>query len=131
MPKFDVSITISVVIAICAIVSPIFTTLLNNHHLYKMKKLDLELETQKQSYFYKRGIYESYLKTAGKCIAYGLPELISNYGEIYPLALIYFPDSFHADLVNMNKLITNRDWKEAQKTLAQLAPKIRTTLNNM
>ena len=33
--KFDSTITITVVIAISAIISPIITTLLNNHHLYK------------------------------------------------------------------------------------------------
>lgn len=131
MPKFDVSITISIVIAICAIISPIFTTLLNNHHLYKMKKLDLKLEAQKESYFYRRGVYETYLKTTGKCIAFAQTNLINDYGEIYPLALIYFPESFYNDLVNINDLIVSYNWNDARKALNQLAPKIRTTLNNM
>lgn len=61
MPKVDLTVTISVIIAICAIISPIITTLLNNHHLYKMRKLDDAAQLRKDSYFYKRGVYEDYL----------------------------------------------------------------------
>lgn len=52
MPKVDLTVTISVIIAICAIISPIITTLLNNHHICKMRKLDDAAQLQKDSYFY-------------------------------------------------------------------------------
>lgn len=90
--KFDSTITITVVIAISAIISPIITTLLNNHHLYKMRKLDDETELRKTSYFYKRGIFEDYMRYAGQCVTHATSDALENYGATYALALIYFPD---------------------------------------
>lgn len=131
MPKIDLTITVTVVIAVCAIVSPVITTLLNNHHLYKMKKLDMKLESEKSSNFYKRGIYEEYLKVTGKCVAYPEDNLINNYGEVYLLALVYFPEELRPELICINDLIVGLSWEEARKALNELAPKICTILKTM
>ena len=48
MPKVDLTVTISVIIAICAIISPIITTILNNRHLYKIRKLDEAAQSSKK-----------------------------------------------------------------------------------
>lgn len=131
MPEIDLTITVTVVIAVCAIISPIITTLLNNHHLYKMRKLDMRLETQKTSYFYKRGIYEEYLKAAGRCVAHANAERLNEYGEVYLLALIYFPEDLQTELITINESICQHAWGNARTALNQLAPKIRTILKNM
>lgn len=131
MPKIDLTITISVVIAFCAIISPIITTILNNRHLYKMKKLDIKLETEKASYFYKRGIYEEYLKLAGKCATNADENNLREYGEIYLLALVYFPDDLHSELMNIHTLLCQFNWREARIALDILAPKICTILKSM
>lgn len=81
--KVDLTITISVVIAICAIISPIITTLLNNHHLYKMKKLEVKIEAEKSAYFYKRGVYEDYLKHTEQYIIVRDKDTSLKYGSIY------------------------------------------------
>lgn len=131
MPKVDLTITISVVIAICAIISPIITTILNNCHQLKLKKLDMELESKKSSSFYKRGIYEDYLRLVGKCVTYANQEAMREYGSIYPLALIYFPESLREDLFSLNESITENHWSVAKQQLNELAPKIHTILQNM
>ena len=131
MPKIDLTISVTVVIAICAIISPILTTLLNNRHIYKMKKLEMKLDSEKASLFYKRGIYEQYLKAAGTCVSYANQQLINEYGEIYLLALIYFPEELQTELININDHIVNLSWDKARKSLNQFAPKIRTILKNM
>lgn len=131
MPKIDLTITISVVIAVCAIISPIITTLLNNHHLYRMKKLDLKQESEKSSYFYKRGIYEEYLKLAGRCAANADNKALQEYGEIYLLALIYFPEDLRPELIRINGLLCKYSFSEARTALDALAPKICTILQNM
>lgn len=131
MPKIDLTITISVVIAVCAIISPIITTLLNNHHLYRMKKLDLKQEAEKSSYFYKRGIYEEYLKCAGRCVANASNEAMQEYGKIYLLALVYFPEELRKELIAINNHIGSFSWKSARSALDELAPKICTILQNM
>lgn len=131
MFKFDMTITVTVVIAVCAIISPIITTLLNNHHLYKMRKLDIKLETEQKSYFYKRGVYENYLKTAGRCATLVSHENLSAYGEAYMLALIYFPDDLRNELIRINDCFINIDREQAVTLLNQLAPKIHTILKSM
>lgn len=131
MPKVDITITISVVIAVCAIISPIITTLLNNRHLYKMKKLDMKLEAEKSSHFYKRGIYEEYLKLAGKCVANANDDSMQEYGEIYLLALVYFPEELRPELTRINTLICSYSWKAARPALDELAPKICTILQTL
>lgn len=131
MPKVDLTITISVVIAICAIISPVITTILNNHHQLKLKKLELKAENEKTTYFYKRGIYENYLKYSGRCITLATRENLSEYGETYMLALIYFPENLQPELIKINESINVHNWDEARAQLNTLAPKIRSILKNM
>lgn len=131
MPKVDLTITISVVIAICAIISPIITTLLNNRHLYKMRKLDMQLENEKATSFYKRGIFEEYLKVTGRCISHADATRLNEYGEIYPIALLYFPEELRNDLIEINDFVNNYSWKEARHCLNQLTIKICTILQTM
>lgn len=46
--NIDLNLTITGIIALCAILSPILTTLINNHHQSKMKKVEIyELAKQK------------------------------------------------------------------------------------
>ena len=40
MPKIDLSFGVTAIIAICALLSPILTALLNNRHQIKIKRMD-------------------------------------------------------------------------------------------
>lgn len=131
MPKIDLSITISVIIAICAIISPIITTLLNNHHLYKMRKLDDEAELRKSSYFFKRGIYEDYLRYTSQYIASRSRENLCKYAEIYGLALIYFPDELRDKIIDLHTDIMNPLCEFDLAKFDALAPLIRIQLQKM
>ena len=41
MPNIDLTVTVSVIIALCAIISPILTAIINNCHHTKIKNLKL------------------------------------------------------------------------------------------
>ena len=59
MPKIELTITISVILALAAIISPIFTAIINNRYQLKLKKLELKQKnTSKPSC-----IKEIFLKT--------------------------------------------------------------------
>ncbi|RGZ70226.1 hypothetical protein [Lachnospira eligens] len=131
MPKVDLTVTISVIIAICAIISPIITTLLNNHHICKMRKLDDAAQLQKDSYFYKRGIYEDYLRCTCRCITAASPAALNDYGKAYALALIYFPNELQDKIIALNNDIKHYLWGEASSKLNELAPLIREQLQKM
>lgn len=129
--KFDSTITITVVIAISAIISPIITTLLNNHHLYKMRKLDDEAELRKTSYFYKRGIFEDYMRYAGQCVTYASADALENYGATYALALIYFPDELLDKIIDINAALNRQQWTNALVKLNELSPELRKQLQKL
>lgn len=129
--KFDSTITITVVIAISAILSPIITTLLNNHHLYKMRKLDDEAELRKTSYFYKRVIFEDYMRYAGQCVTHASADVLENYGATYALALIYFPDELLDKIIDINAALNRHQWADALVKLNELSPELRKQLQKL
>ena len=131
MITVDLTVTISVIIAICAIISPIITTLLNNHHLYKMKKIEMKLESEKAAQFYKRGVYEDYLNYTGQYIAVHDHDAHLKYGAIYPLALIYFPTNLTNEIIVLNNELIKHDWDTAITHLNELTPAIREILQSM
>lgn len=69
MNLFNNSELIASVVAIAAIISPIFVALINNLFNFKIRKLDLKHETAKRNqevfYFDKKRTYEEFLKVAG------------------------------------------------------------------
>nr|DAN88709.1 MAG TPA: hypothetical protein [Caudoviricetes sp.] len=131
MPKVDLTVTISVIIAICAIISPIITTILINRHLYKIRKLDEAAQLRKETYFYKRGIYEDYLRYTGQCITHATVETLDNYGATYALALIYFPEDLQSKIIDLNNAINHGTKDNALKKLNKLAPLIRMQLQDL
>ena len=47
MPQIDPTITISVILAICALFAPSITAIINNRHQYKIRKLELQYDIKK------------------------------------------------------------------------------------
>lgn len=62
--KLDLTITVTAILGIAAIISPIATAIINNHYQLKMRRLDSEIELRKEKSFYNREVYENYLKSA-------------------------------------------------------------------
>lgn len=129
--KLDLTVTITAILGIAAIISPIVTSLINNHHQLKLKKLEYEQQEKVNSFFYKRGIYEDYLKYTSKCLTYGNQDALQKYGEIYGLAVIYFPEDLIDDMEKLNRVIRDSYYEERISLFNKLAPKIRTILQNM
>ena len=57
MPKIDITITISVIVALCAIISPILTAFINNTHQLRLKKIDLAQKELESTVMHKRAIF--------------------------------------------------------------------------
>ena len=131
MPTIDLTISVTSILAISAIISPIVTAIINNRHQYKLKELEYKHENEKSSLFYKRGVYEDYLRCVGRVVAFSDNESFKEYGRIYPLALIYFPESLYDQLIDINDDLQARRISIASEKLNVLAPKIRTILKSM
>ena len=92
MPKVDLTVTVSVIIAICSIVSPILTAIINNCHDTKPKKLEykhLEREEQRQ---HERDIFETYVRAAGACINLPSERNFQEFGAQSAAAMYAVPD---------------------------------------
>lgn len=123
--KLDLTITISAILGLAAIISPIATSIINNIYQLNLKKLEYEQQDKEASVFYKRGIYEDYLRCTGTCIAFATKENLQEYGKMYALALIYFPPDLIEDLKALNTAIHGSHWDNARSLFNEFAPKIR------
>lgn len=99
----SLEVSIVSVIAVAAIISPVLTTLLNNRHLEKMKRIELEYELYKTHNLHKRTRYENFLKDVG---VFANPSKMSdekfeNVAESYLLVFPYLPSNLydHAQIV--------------------------------
>lgn len=124
MPKVDLTISISVILALCAIVSPIFTAIINNMHQTKIKKMELKQQEYRDTIIHQRDFFENYLKHAGRCIYYADSDALKDYGEHYFSALMYAPDDLKSDMIEANRLMLKDDWDNASILIEKLSTKI-------
>lgn len=92
MPKVDLTITVSVIVALAAIISPILTTIINNRYQLKQKRMELKQKKYEQTVLYKRTIFENYLRYLNEVAQHPTDDSISGYAQHYPLAYLYLPD---------------------------------------
>lgn len=128
MPEFDLTITISVILAFVAIISPIFTAIINNCHDTKIKKLELKQKEYENTVMYKRSLFENYLKYAGRCIYFSDIDASKYYGEFYFSALMCASPEIREDMIAVNKRIQRGEFHEATSLLEPLTAKIHATL---
>lgn len=109
MPKIDLTISITVIVAIAAIISPVLTTLLNNNHQLQLKRLELRQEEYNRTILYKREIFENFLKGLSQISQSATRESLDLYSEYYPLAYMYLPPDLQKKLSELNPIVRERD----------------------
>lgn len=102
MPNFDLTITISAIVAVSAVISPIFTTIINNHYQLKLKKIELKQKEYEQTILYKRNILENYIRYLNGVYQYPNNESLSNYAQYYSLAYAYLPENTRKKISDIN-----------------------------
>lgn len=124
--------TVTIVIALAAIVSPILVALINNVHQSKLKKLEFEhnerlkaqeltAQREERNIRYLYSIYENYLQSTSRCIANPSRENLKLYGENYSIAFVYLPPKCHDQLKSINDSIRDCSWKDANEKLEHLS----------
>lgn len=124
MPKIDLTISISVILALCAIISPMLTAIINNHHQIKLKRIEIKQQEYRESVLYQRDIFEKYLKYAGRCIYYADHEALKDYGEYYYSALMYASNEIQTDMLKANSLMLENKFDDASDIIEVIAAKI-------
>lgn len=109
MPKIDLTITVSVIVALAAVISPILTALINNHHQTTLRMLELKQKHYEQTVLYKRNIFENYLKGLSMVSQNTTLENIDRYSKYYSLAYMYLPEHIQIKMSYVNNLLHNNE----------------------
>lgn len=131
MPQIDLTVSISVILALVATISPILTSIINNMHHTKIRKLELRQEHLKNTVYHQRNTLESYLKYAGRCIARADSDALKEYNEYYFSALLYACPELRPDMIAIHDLMEKFDWDAATPLFENLIPKIHDYLQEL
>lgn len=131
MPSLDLTFSITAIIALSAFFSPILTTLINNHYQLKIKHIEMDQLKLEKTTFYKRGIFENYLKLAGRCIQQPDIESMKLYGETYFLAYTYAPSHIRQQMAIVDRFIAEPNIQKSVESLEQLSPLIEEYLQKL
>lgn len=105
MPKIDLTLTITAIVALAAIISPICTAIINNRYQLKIKKMEQKQKEYEQTVLYKRNIFENYLRNLNEVFQHLSNESLSGYAQYYPLAYMYLPEEKREKLSHVNHLL--------------------------
>ena len=106
---FDPTVTLSTIVALAAIISPVLVALINNHHQYRMKKLEL-LTSQKEQ------VIRDYLRCVGDIIDVHSLNKPCDYVACKGLLYMHIPRASWAIVDKLDREIENLQLDEARKT---------------
>ena len=121
----DMTVTVSIILAVAAIISPCITAFINNRHQFRMRKLELSFQEKHESYLHKREIYEKYLASVGKCISFADALAKQEYGEWYFRVLLVSSPDIHSQMMKANDLIVHERYLEAIEIVESIAMLLR------
>ncbi len=121
MPNIDLTVTVSVIIALCAIISPILTAIINNCHHTKIKKLEIVQAREYETAKHLAELREQTLMHLGECLMNPTHELLSGYSKYCALAFQVFPRSAHKHLLKLNAAVSEYRWEDALSEYEDLA----------
>lgn len=126
MLKFDSTVSITALLGICAIISPILTAIINNLYQIKLKKIELRRQEYRDATLHQRDLFDNYLHHAGRCIYRADSENLTAYGEAYFTALSYASGALRDDMIKANALIFNGNACDASPIIEAIAHEIHT-----
>lgn len=131
MELSTLSICISIAVAFAAIISPIIVTILNNHHQFKLKKLELDQQHFERTTMHKRELIENYLRATGSFLAWPDDQTKKEYGNYYFKALLYVGGDIRVLMENVNAHIDLTEFTTAAEQLEIAIPEIEQFLQSL
>lgn len=130
--EIDLSITITAIIAVVALVTPLITTHLNNNHQLELRKLELNEDNKKLSNLHKKEIFEEFLKSAGRYISNPSSEHTKLFSEQCLVISLYLPDDLSSDVLDIYKdRYNNNGLNNINDKIIEITPKIKQILNSL
>lgn len=117
--------------AIVAILAPVLVSIINNHHQYRLRKLELEQRPYEQTVLHQRDIFEKFLSAFNKACHLQTEEAVSEYSSCYSLVYIYLPKPIRDELGEINLLIKKHLWAEVIKHVDVISMAVANELDNL
>lgn len=112
--QMDASALAAWIALIVAIISPILTAIINNHHQTKMKKIEISIAS-------KLKIIEDYLSSAGQIIYHNGEASTESYsiaiGRIYSAS----PRFLWEKISLLDEMIYSRNWEDAHTQFLEIS----------
>lgn len=112
--QMDASALTAWIALIVAIISPILTAIINNHHQTKMKKIEMSIAS-------KLKIIEDYLSSAGQIIYHNGEASTESYsiaiGRIYSAS----PRSLWEKISLLDEMIYSSNWEDAHTQFLEIS----------
>lgn len=121
------------IIAICAILAPILTALINDLFQIVTKIIDNRQQTKNEQAKHKREVFEKYFHAAGACIHYGTHEDYHDFGACSSLAIFYAPENVREKMIHLEQLLDScgrSDYDDSQESVSELLNEIIVQLRN-
>lgn len=142
MPELDLSISFTVVIAIAAVISPIFVAWINNRHQLKLRKLELEESYKMKAIEERQRSYERYvieetkvlyefLSSIGHVSHYMNQSSIEHYGSLYPLVYARANSELKKLLVQFDSEILDSERFKASKLVAPITVAVKAMIEDI
>lgn len=107
----NIATIISVIVALCAIISPILVSIINNHHNLKMKKIELTKEHRIKA-------IENYAQTLESFYQFSTQENRLAYESALGKALLYVPSKIQKTMIEIDKQLSRTLKEDNQPSLA-------------
>lgn len=112
--QMDASALAAWIALIVAIISPILTAIINNHHQTKMKKIEMSIASKPK-------IIEDYLSSAGQIIYHNGEASTESYsiaiGRIYSAS----PRFLWEKISLLDEMIYSRNWEDAHTQFLEIS----------
>lgn len=115
MPTVDLTVTITTILALVAIISPVLTAIIDNIFRLIIKHSENKQKRYEQNTLHKRELFENFLSAFNEVCHLQNVDAVRRYASSYSLVYIYLPKCVRDDLGLVNLLIGRRDWDEAIK----------------
>lgn len=116
--------TVTIIIAVSAIFSPVITAIINAILQLRLKRLEVLESRYRDIYVYRRSVFERYLLSIGKYATDDWKLTVRSYGEAYALAYAHSPESVRLQMLLFDQAVKSNDSKAVRELLPSVASSV-------
>lgn len=115
--ELDTSLTITSIIAVIALISPILTTFINNQYQLKIRKIEMSEKRYDETIRKRKEMFELYCQSLSQvAMSFAAKtEVYDKYAACYGITILYMTDEQVEHAKAINSLIHQRKFNDAHK----------------